>query len=210
MAPGRPIHVYFSHPAIPTYDNNSKDILDNEVTRQHVHRLEQSKSTDHDVTNNHIQLPERIDWHLNCTKLFLNDTVEQNRARNHDVFHTMSPADYIQQTEHCADFKRDRRYILESITKTEEQFPIAFSIVMFKDVEQSERLLRSIYRPQNFYCVHVDNKSSPDIHQAMASIASCFDNVFVTSVSYDVQWGQFSVLEPELQCMKELWKYKWR
>ena len=81
---------------------------------------------------------------------------------------------------------------------------------MFRDVEQTERLLRAIYRPQNVYCVHVDRKSPKVIHEAMSAIATCFDNVFVTSVSHDVQWGKFSVLEPELQCMEELWKYKWK
>jgi len=76
---------------------------------------------------------------------------------------------------------------------------------MFKDVEQAERLLRAIYRPQNFYCIHVDAKSDASIYSAMQGVASCFKNVHVLDMRVDVQWGYFSVLEPELICMEHLW-----
>jgi len=46
---------------------------------------------------------------------------------------------------------------------------------------QVERLLRAIYMPQNFYCIHVDSKSPRHVHQAAAAIANCFDNVFIAS-----------------------------
>ena len=78
---------------------------------------------------------------------------------------------------------------------------------MYKDVQQTERLLRAIYSPQNYYCIHVDTKSADVIHEAIKAIARCFDNVFVTSKSIDVQWGTYSVLEPELMCMQLLWNY---
>jgi len=78
---------------------------------------------------------------------------------------------------------------------------------------QVERLLRLIYRPHNLYCIHVDAKSSAAISKAMRAIASCFSNVFVASHSIDVHWAEFSLLEAELICMRELferpeqWKY---
>ena len=71
---------------------------------------------------------------------------------------------------------------------------------------QVERLLRVIYRPQNSYCIHVDSKSGDTFKKALAAIARCFDNVFLASRSVDVQWGKFSVLEPDLICMEDLWK----
>ena len=37
-----------------------------------------------------------------------------------------------------------------------EEFPIAFSILYYKDLVQVERLLRAIYRPNNVYCLHMD------------------------------------------------------
>ncbi|KAL4229262.1 hypothetical protein ACF0H5_012302 [Mactra antiquata] len=113
---------------------------------------------------------------------------------------------YIQLTSKCSDFMLNREYITSSLTDEEKDFPIAYSILMYKSVEQSERLLRTIYRPQNIYCIHVDAKSEYPIFKAMKSIADCFDNVFVLEERYIVKWGTFSVLEPELQCMRMLWR----
>jgi len=46
---------------------------------------------------------------------------------------------------------------------------------------QVERLLRAIYMPQNFYCIHIDSKAPAHVHQLTAAIANCFDNVFIAS-----------------------------
>ena len=107
----------------------------------------------------------------------------------------------------CEEFITSQGYITKPICKEEEDFPIAYSILMYKNVEQSERLLRAIYRPQNYYCIHVDKKSSSEIQNAVKAIAGCFDNVFVAQRSVYVRWGTFTVLEPELICMEQLWNY---
>ncbi|KAH3706326.1 hypothetical protein DPMN_065711 [Dreissena polymorpha] len=109
-------------------------------------------------------------------------------------------------TKNCSYFKRLRGYINHHLTEVERDFPIAFSLLIYKDIEQSERLLRAIYRPQNFYCIHVDSKTDQATYDAMSSIARCFDNVFMTSKRFNVQWGTMTVLEPDLLCMGELWK----
>ena len=102
---------------------------------------------------------------------------------------------------------------MSSLTKIEAAFPLAFSVLMYKDIEQVERLLRAIYRPQNIYCIHVDKKTDNKIYRAMEGVAHYYDNIFMTATRINVRWGQFSVLEPELMCMKELlqrnkkWKY---
>ncbi|XP_048254127.1 beta-1,3-galactosyl-O-glycosyl-glycoprotein beta-1,6-N-acetylglucosaminyltransferase-like [Haliotis rufescens] len=113
-------------------------------------------------------------------------------------------------TEKCDAFKLRRGYITDSLSEEEREFPVAFSILMFKDANQVERLLRAIYRPQNFYCVHVDTKTKPEVRKAMTSLARCFDNVFLSSRSVSVRWGEYTVLEPELICMEDLWHYKWK
>lgn len=120
---------------------------------------------------------------------------------------------YIKQASNCTAFVNDRHYMMSPVNLEEAEYPIAFSILLFKDVEQFERMLRAVYRPQNLYCIHVDNKSSADIHAAVVAISRCFSNVFVLQRTVDVRWGTFSVLEPELVCMKRLlrrskkWKY---
>ena len=59
-----------------------------------------------------------------------------------------------------AEYKARRGYILESLSQEESNFPIAFSILFYKDLEQVELLLRNIYRPSNYYCLHVDAGAS--------------------------------------------------
>ena len=108
----------------------------------------------------------------------------------------------------CDSFKKARRYILGIPAPYEKEFPLAFAIVAYRDVEQVERLLRAIYRPHNFYCLHVDIKTKQADFDAFNSISSCFDNVFLIKNPVNVTWGGFSVLEAELRCMKFLWQYK--
>ena len=113
----------------------------------------------------------------------------------------------------CQTFVQEEGYITSPITRLEEDFPIAFSILVYADFRHFTRLLRTIYRPQNSYCIHVDKKSESAVIKSVERLSSCFSNVFVVTPSVVVEWGQFSVLEPELLCIKELlkryktWKY---
>jgi len=51
------------------------------------------------------------------------------------------------------------------------RFPLAFSMVIYRDIDQFERLLRVLYRPQNFYCIHVDRKAPAAFKAAAKAIA---------------------------------------
>ncbi|RUS71568.1 hypothetical protein EGW08_020671 [Elysia chlorotica] len=112
---------------------------------------------------------------------------------------------YVRATRNCERFIQTRGYITSPLTLEEEEFPIAFSLIVYKDIEMVERLLRSVYRPQNRYCIHVDLKADPEFLMAVKAVARCFrDNVRMSSERVAVKWGTFSVLEPELICMRDL------
>ncbi|KAK3758604.1 hypothetical protein RRG08_019516 [Elysia crispata] len=91
------------------------------------------------------------------------------------------------------------------VSKFERGQPIAFSIMVYNDLDRFARLLRAIYRTSNVYCVHVDNKSLTEF-QNVSQIASCFQNVFVTK--QPVLYEKSSVLEQEMVCLQELWSKK--
>lgn len=121
----------------------------------------------------------------------------------------MSYKDILNLAKNCDDFKKKRGYILRALRKRERDFPIAYSIMIYKDIEQFERLLRAIYRPQNYYCIHVDKKSPKMFHRAVQGITGCFPNVFIASTLVDVRWGEFTILQACLICMRDLWqRYK--
>uniref|UniRef100_A0A2C9KTV8 Protein xylosyltransferase n=1 Tax=Biomphalaria glabrata TaxID=6526 RepID=A0A2C9KTV8_BIOGL len=52
-----------------------------------------------------------------------------------------------------------RGHVTRSVNFEEERFLIAFSLMVCRDVEMVERLLRSIDRPQNYYYIHLNRKS---------------------------------------------------
>ena len=64
----------------------------------------------------------------------------------------------------CAYFKASRNFLPTSPTAPEDDYPLAYSIVVHRGAGQVERLLRAIYRPQNQYCIHVDAKSTDEFY----------------------------------------------
>ncbi|XP_059192949.1 beta-1,3-galactosyl-O-glycosyl-glycoprotein beta-1,6-N-acetylglucosaminyltransferase-like [Centropristis striata] len=120
---------------------------------------------------------------------------------------------YISATKDCWEFKSSKKYLTFPLSKEEEDFPLAYSIVVHHKVQNFERLLRAIYAPQNLYCVHVDNKSEPSVLSAISAISSCFPNVFMVSEAVTVVYAGWSRVQADLNCMADLynadtkWKY---
>jgi len=131
------------------------------------------------------------------------------------AWNEISATRYAQRTNNCDCFRSDFGYFvsLEDITDDERLFPIAFSLLTYENMEQTERLLRLIYRPHNVYCIHVDSKAPIELHDGLEAIANCFDNVFLAKPPISVDWGQISVVQAEILCMRQLldvqkrWKY---
>ena len=42
-----------------------------------------------------------------------------------------------------------------------------------------QRLLRMLWRPWNFYCIHVDSDVDPAIMQYIERLIQCFTNVYL-------------------------------
>ncbi|XP_074644236.1 beta-1,3-galactosyl-O-glycosyl-glycoprotein beta-1,6-N-acetylglucosaminyltransferase-like [Tubulanus polymorphus] len=131
------------------------------------------------------------------------------KARRYATKHaqvTINPSEYGDFIDcfGCDDFRYARAYAERPSSDEEQNFPIAFGITVYKDIEQVERLLRMIYAPQNYYCFHVDKKASADFKAAMKRIVDCFPNAILTSQSFDVKWATITVLDADLQCIKDL------
>lgn len=120
---------------------------------------------------------------------------------------------YVNATKDCASYINKRGFITEYLSQEEKDFPIAYSMVIHEKIEMFERLLRAIYAPQNIYCVHVDQKSSPDFRAAVKAIVSCLPNVFIATRLEKVVYASWSRVQADLNCMKDLlnshvqWRY---
>nr|VZI32498.1 unnamed protein product [Spirometra erinaceieuropaei] len=114
----------------------------------------------------------------------------------------------------CEAFKRDLFPTEVPITAEESDFPLGFILNVYKSINQVARLLRLIYRPQNFYVIHVDRKSPQEFYDAVQEIAKCFgSNVGVVprTESVSVVWGDYTVLEQEFVAARILLQMgKWR
>uniref|UniRef100_A0A5K3G1T8 Protein xylosyltransferase n=1 Tax=Mesocestoides corti TaxID=53468 RepID=A0A5K3G1T8_MESCO len=51
---------------------------------------------------------------------------------------------------------------------------IAFTLMVHDDIRQIARLLRMIYRINNYYCIHIDKRSSIEFQLAMRGVVTCF------------------------------------
>ena len=82
---------------------------------------------------------------IECSALFRGEQDEIQRAEeymrnnNPDLF---TPRDYLHMTRNCTDFRKTRGYSPKPGSQEEAEFPIAFSILMYTNVQQVERLLR--------------------------------------------------------------------
>ncbi|XP_069784982.1 beta-1,3-galactosyl-O-glycosyl-glycoprotein beta-1,6-N-acetylglucosaminyltransferase-like [Narcine bancroftii] len=154
-------------------------------------------------------------YDVNCPAILQGDINAIKRSqllrRQHKVRYPDSS--FTDVMYNCENFIRNRKYITFPLSENEKQVPIAFSIVIHERAEQFERLLRTIFMPQNIYCVHVDNKSSSSFKTAIHSIASCFPNVFIARRLENLVYGSWTRIQADLNCMEELlarhrtWKY---
>lgn len=104
----------------------------------------------------------------------------------------------------CPQLIRDLHFITSSLSREEEDYPIAFILTVHKELELMIRLLRAIYTPQNVYCIHVDAKASPQYRAAIKQLVGCFPNAFLSSHSEIVAYAGFSRLQADIDCMKDL------
>ncbi|KAJ8002417.1 hypothetical protein DPEC_G00158670 [Dallia pectoralis] len=119
---------------------------------------------------------------------------------------------YQNVTQDCQSYITNRGFITSSLSLKENEFPIAFSMVVHEKIEMFERLLRALYTPENVYCVHVDQKTSENFKNAVSSIVSCFPNVFLASKMESVVYASWSRVQADLNCMEDLLKspVQWR
>ena len=155
-----------------------------------------------------FQSSQRV-TNVDCSQLFEQNPKEIEKVHKMNVSESAS---VCLKSKDCENFITRGGYIMHPLSDEEADFSIAFSILVYKSPEQFEILLRAIYRPQNVYCVHVDNKTTGNDFNEFQCIIRCFPNVFLATDRKDVKWGKIGVLTAELSCMKDLlsfkkWKY---
>ena len=79
---------------------------------------------------------------VNCSALFLNVPSEKLKSKRYHETHQKIPRNstfYFEAAQNCTRFQEDRSYIMDSLTEKEKDFPIAYSIVLYRETELFER-----------------------------------------------------------------------
>ncbi|XP_061762207.1 beta-1,3-galactosyl-O-glycosyl-glycoprotein beta-1,6-N-acetylglucosaminyltransferase 4 isoform X1 [Nerophis ophidion] len=156
---------------------------------------------------------QRLD--VNCTAIYELDPVEIGKAleMKHKAIIDVDDDSTVSLTSDCQNFITRRRYDDIPVSGVEDNFPLAYSFVVHQNAPMVECILHAIYAPQNLYCVHYDQKSSPAFIKAMKNLARCLPNVFIASKLESVQYAHISRLNADLNCLSDLlrsqikWEY---
>ncbi|CAH8595819.1 unnamed protein product [Dicrocoelium dendriticum] len=109
------------------------------------------------------------------------------------------------------------KLLVPIVHQEEKQFPLAFSIMIYTDLDRALRLMQVIYRAHNFYCIHVDRETDDRFYSTLTLLMQrrYGNSVYVVPRrdSFKVQWGRLSALDADLLCSRVLlglssrWKY---
>ncbi|VDN08261.1 unnamed protein product [Thelazia callipaeda] len=117
---------------------------------------------------------------------------------------------YVNAT--CAAIQKRAFYPTRPLSIAEQNFPISFIRIVYKDFHLQELMLNLMYAPQNLYCYALDVKSTPLFHEQMKNLSACFPNVFLTQQEYAVDSAGHNTSRSFLECLKLIrqfshWKY---
>ncbi|TSM86005.1 Beta-1,3-galactosyl-O-glycosyl-glycoprotein beta-1,6-N-acetylglucosaminyltransferase 4 [Bagarius yarrelli] len=152
---------------------------------------------------------------IDCSAIYQLDPVEIGKSleiRHRDIV-DLDDESVVSFTEDCPKYLSARGYSGSFVTEEERDFPLAYSLVVHKNLPMVERIIRAIYSPTNIYCIHYDQKSSKSFIKGVRNLAKCFPNIIIASKLELVQYAHITRLRADLNCLSDLlrsevkWKY---
>lgn len=163
----------------------------------------------------HLSARPTLQYDVNCTAIYELEPVEVGRSLElrHRLSVEVEDSSTVSLTSVCESFIHSRGYDNVRVRDAERTFPLAYSLVVHKNAPMVERILRAIYAPQNVYCIHYDQKSSPAFIRSIQNVARCLPNVFISSQLESVEYAHITRLRADLHCLSDLllshtpWRY---
>ena len=167
------------------------------------------KSWEHGVVTQFFPLIKR-----NCSNIVAGSQSEVYHVRQQLKVWKNEESDvqFVQRMNSCVNVTEEFSNNFY-VSSEEQDFPLAFIFVVYTNARQVVRLLKAIYRPHNVYCIHPDARQGEEFACLFQQISKCLDNVFVASKLERVYYGHHSIMDAQLNCMKDLTEYdrsRWR
>ncbi|NWV65454.1 GCNT4 acetylglucosaminyltransferase, partial [Malurus elegans] len=180
-----------------------------------IYLVEDFLSTSSYVRNRYSYPRDELQYEINCSSIYEQDPREIGKSleiRRKEII-DLADEDVVAVTSDCHVYRSLRKYHLKPVSPEEENFPIAYSLVVHKDAAMVERLIHSLYSRQNIYCIHYDQKAAKSFKSALNNLAKCFPNIFIASKLETVDYAHISRLQADFNCLSDLmdsavaWKY---
>ncbi|XP_030165213.1 beta-1,3-galactosyl-O-glycosyl-glycoprotein beta-1,6-N-acetylglucosaminyltransferase 7-like [Lynx canadensis] len=117
---------------------------------------------------------------------------------------------HLRPPGNCSRISQEVHLITRPLSAEEGNFSLAYIVTTHKDLAMFVQLLRSIYVPQNLYCIHVDKKAPKKYKSAVQTLVNCFENIFISSKRGRVAHTGFTRLQADLTCMRDLVRSKFQ
>lgn len=187
------------------------DILENTSVTDFSDQIDPSQSIPSEF---HLwsQHPDMVNWTDTiqmCTSLLSPEqgSLILEKARNWTIPFPHTDESIADLLSDCSRFREIAHFPTKPSSKSEADFPLAYVFLGARNAAQTVRVFRSIYRPQNAYCITYDNKSSEAYKNAIRQLSSCFKNeknVFLTPHPEPVYYELYSILHSVMVCLKVL------
>ncbi|KHJ93960.1 Core-2/I-Branching enzyme [Oesophagostomum dentatum] len=158
------------------------------------------------MPNNYIE-----SMNVNCHAI-INNTIEIVKYRHWTHDFKQYEREIINADDMCETINKYFYFEKKPLSREEEQYPLAFGFVLYKDIAQVLLELSIFYHPQNAYCITIDGTAHKSFKRVMHALPKCFNNIAVF-VGRRSQWGTYGILDNVFHCFKHLtllrhdWKY---
>ena len=147
-----------------------------------------------------------------CTQLATNRRVKKARLQLPQLQGVEYREHFLSRIGNCTSVIEEFQHNYY-VSAEEEGFPLAFIFVVYTNAQQVIRLLKAIYRPHNLYCIHPDARQGRKFAYPFHQISKCLPNVFVASKLTKVYYGHHTIMDAQLNCIRDLVNYhysKWK
>ncbi|CAJ0573847.1 unnamed protein product, partial [Mesorhabditis spiculigera] len=98
------------------------------------------------------------------------------------------------------------------LSREEADFPLAYGLVVYKNIMQVLHMLSAFYQPQNLYCIAMDGHANETFKTLMRNVGGCFSNIHIIEIPR-IGWGEYGIVTAVWSCLKyaaasqNQWKY---